>query len=739
MKKHYAIIFMLVMSAQMFAQTNIPTGMVYGTWTFAGSPYLINGSIMIPNDSTLSIQSGVTVNFQGLSKLNVQGRLLAIGSLTDSIFFTSLDTSNGWRGIRFTNTSNLNDTSRIEYCVIQNCKASGPSPEDNGGAVYLSNFSKLKIKNSCIKKCSANQDGGAIYCSGASPRIENNIIKNNNTIFGGGGGIYCINSSPIISQNVILNNINGSTGSANGGGIHCSTNSNAVIIDNVISYNISNNLGGGIHSISNCQISGNIINNNIAGYGGGIDCASNPSIIKNKIHDNIAYGGAGIQCQGSPTISYNSIYNNIADAVGGGINCNTSYIPLIDNNLIANNSISNASGTLISGGCGINITTSNAILTNNTIVNNDGLNGGAVRCHSASPTFINNILWGNTASSGVSQIFLYDEASDPNFYFCSMQGGTAAFGLNGNFYTGIYQSNIDSNPMFVSPSAGSGNTYNGLTADWSLQSVSPCVNSGNPIGTYPATDIAGNPRQVCRIDMGAYEYQVGDIVTPTISINGNDTICQGNSVTITSTDGNSYQWNNNATTQTITASQSGIYTVTITDANGCSGSDSVAINVINISVAITQSNDTLSANQVNATYQWIDCSTNTIIANEINQTFIPSTNGNYAVVVSQNGCADTSDCIAILTTQIESKTKNATSNISIFPNPTKSTITIKTTNPSQIKIQNILGEEMLNTKIQNTEILDISNFAAGIYFVYINPSVLDGKAGLGECLKLVKE
>jgi hypothetical protein len=91
-----------------------------------------------------------------------------------------------------------------------------------------------------------------------------------------------------------------------------------------------------------------------------------------------------------------------------------------------------------------------------------------------------------------------------------VQGG-AAFGLNGSiFYTGIYQNNIDTVPMFVSPSSGSGVGYNGVTADWSLNLSSSCINAGTPDTTglgLPALDIVDNPRiKGGRIDIGAYEY-----------------------------------------------------------------------------------------------------------------------------------------------------------------------------------------------------------------------------------------
>jgi hypothetical protein len=120
----------------------------------------------------------------------------------------------------------------------------------------------------------------------------------------------------------------------------------------------------------------------------------------------------------------------------------------------------------------------------------------------------NTILYGNTASLGGHQVNIEDEGSDPNFYYCNVQGGAGAFEINFNIYTGSYQNNINSAPLFVAPSTGSGTGYNGVTPDWSLQDFSPCINAGDPGGTYPATDKAGNPRVVDgTIDIGAYEYQ----------------------------------------------------------------------------------------------------------------------------------------------------------------------------------------------------------------------------------------
>ena len=438
-----AIILMYSFSS---AQTTIPGGNVSGTWIFAGSPYLIQGAIMIPNDSTLTIEPGVTVNFQGTYKLYMQGRLLAIGTVADSITFTAADTTNGWRGIRFDNTPATNDTSKLIYCKIQYSKVAGSGNDANGGALYFANFSKAIVSDCHISNNSADDKGGGIYCYTSSPIITYNTISNNSAS-DDGGGIYCGISSPTITNNIIFNN----SASSWGGGIYCN-GSSSIITNNTISNNSAYYCGGGIC----CDWSSLTITNNTISY----NSAS-------------SYGGGGIHCYGSssPIIINNTISNNSAN-YGGGVYCSNNNSPTI---------------------------------TNNTISNNDATNGGALYCNGNSdPTLQNTILWGNTANTSGSQVFLYDEDSDPNFYYCDVQGSTSAFGLNGIFYTGTYENNIDADPLFVAPS-------DSITADWSLQIGSPCINAGTPDTTgldLPTTDLAGNPRIIGgHIDIGAYEYQ----------------------------------------------------------------------------------------------------------------------------------------------------------------------------------------------------------------------------------------
>ncbi len=520
---------MLGVVTESSSQTTITAGLVYGTWAITGSPYNVLGDIQIPNDSTLFIQPGVAVNFQGMYHMQVQGRLLAVGTATDTITFIASDTSNGWRGIHFGGTSITNDTSKLIFCKLTYGKATGVYPFYNGGVLHLDGFSNVILSNCRLSNNYCDNNGGAIYLNSSSPRIMNNTITNN-TADSDGAGIFCFNSDPYIYNNLITYNysISGNGGGVlagagspeilnnnligniafDGGGIY-NQGGSPIIKGNSILSNISMNggRGGGIRLKSTALVDSNTISNNSANFGGGIESYNDLSVItRNVISQNIATrAGAGINCSASnPDINHNFISNNTALSTtdgGGGISCGASS-PIISNNTITNNA------TGYNGG-GISCNGSNPSISSNTISNNDAVNGGGLNCDlNSNPSLFNNILFGNTASTNGNQVFLNDQASDPSFSYCDLEGGLAGFGLNGNTYIGNYSNNLNSNPFFISPSAGSGTGFNGLAANWSLSNNSPCINTGDPSGVYPSTDLAGNTRVVNTIiDIGAYEYQ----------------------------------------------------------------------------------------------------------------------------------------------------------------------------------------------------------------------------------------
>lgn len=133
-----------------------------------------------------------------------------------------------------------------------------------------------------------------------------------------------------------------------------------------------------------------------------------------------------------------------------------------------------------------------------------------------------------------------------------------------------------------------------------------------------------------------------------LSLTGNTSnfvngVITGNSSTVTDSicSGGVYVFGS----QTLTAP--GIYFESFPGTGGC---DSVVtLNLIasgaGINSTVTQNGVTLTAQQSGAAYQWINCTTgNTPIPGETNQSFTATANGQYAVVITLNGCTDTSAC-----------------------------------------------------------------------------------------------
>ena len=94
--------------------TDVAAGNISGTWTTAGSPYRINGNVVIPKGSTLTIQPGVSIEFQGQYSFSVRGSCQAVWDGTNRIKFTTktsdrivaeggtktVSTWVGWLGVR---------------------------------------------------------------------------------------------------------------------------------------------------------------------------------------------------------------------------------------------------------------------------------------------------------------------------------------------------------------------------------------------------------------------------------------------------------------------------------------------------------------------------------------------------------------------------------------------------------------------------------------------------------------
>ena len=151
----------------------------------------------------------------------------------------------------------------------------------------------------------------------------------------------------------------------------------------------------------------------------------------------------------------------------------------------------------------------------------------------------------------------------------------------------------------------------------------------------------------------------------------------------------------------------------LTNKAGCDSTVTLHLTVTSVDTSVTVTGLTLTANVTTATYQWLNCPLMTHVVGETNQSFTASANGNYAVMVTQNGCTDTSKCYNITTVGIN---ENSLSDaIRIYPNPVIDNLQIQTTLPiKEIAITDITGRLIYTTTAKT---INCSSFAKGVYFI----------------------
>ena len=148
------------------------------------------------------------------------------------------------------------------------------------------------------------------------------------------------------------------------------------------------------------------------------------------------------------------------------------------------------------------------------------------------------------------------------------------------------------------------------------------------------------------------------------------------------------------------------------------------LTIVEIDTTVTLYNSYITSNEIGAAYQWIDCdSGNSIIAGETNQLFYPTVSGNYAVIITKNGCVDTSACVPITIVSIENL--NYEFDLTIYPNPTNGNSILECNcinSNTSISIINVIGQEVyLNKNVDNNRVhLNTSILNKGVYFVKVN-------------------
>lgn len=145
----------------------------------------------------------------------------------------------------------------------------------------------------------------------------------------------------------------------------------------------------------------------------------------------------------------------------------------------------------------------------------------------------------------------------------------------------------------------------------------------------------------------AVTITVNALPMPTITADGALTLCAGEDVTLTSSATSGNVWSTNATTNAITVTTSGSYTVTQTDANGCVGTSAPTVVVVNALPAVNAGADISVCQNSTAillatgaqSYQWTGNIQNGV-------SFIATQTATYTVTgTDANGCTNTDQVV----------------------------------------------------------------------------------------------
>ena len=234
---------------ELSAGTHIWDNEVSGTWTLAGSPYIIMGYIKIPDGETLTIEPGVEVKFSSAERFDIQGCLHAEGTEALPILFTACDPDVKWGGMVWDQTPATNPNSVLKHCIFEYSYAYGLETGYNcGGAIRINLVNNIDIShcvfryNSADKFTTNNPAGGALAMFDCSIHISHCIFHDNSSSWGGAIMIGT-NSNPVVDNCLFYDNESTYAGGGGGAGLSWD-NSNPHFVNCTFADNHSVSEGG---------------------------------------------------------------------------------------------------------------------------------------------------------------------------------------------------------------------------------------------------------------------------------------------------------------------------------------------------------------------------------------------------------------------------------------------------------------------------------------------------------------
>lgn len=229
---------------------------------------------------------------------------------------------------------------------------------------------------------------------------------------------------------------------------------------------------------------------------------------------------------------------------------------------------------------------------------------------------------------------------------------------------------------------------------------------------------------------------------PTVSLGGNQSVCPGTQVCFDAGPGFAgYLWSNGDTTQTICVTTAMTYTVTVTDTNGCQGTDNATLSAISAGIVAGIGTDTTACPTIDFTDQssvtnaltwaWDFGDGNTSTLANPTHSYATSGNGTYTVtlIVSDSCDSDTTTMTVDISCIVGIGEGLASADVQVFPNPNTGRFKVSASgifaDQLGVRLTDLSGKSIYRQNFSNVNgefdlDLDVTSVAKGVYFLILN-------------------
>jgi hypothetical protein len=168
-------------------------------------------------------------------------------------------------------------------------------------------------------------------------------------------------------------------------------------------------------------------------------------------------------------------------------------------------------------------------------------------------------------------------------------------------------------------------------------------------------------------------------------------------------------------------SNPGTYSFYFPLTNGCDSVSHFILDVSTVDTSLSATNTILTATGIATAYQWVQCDNNyAIISGETQASYTVTANGDYACIITNGNCVDTSRCVTVIVTGLDNYSE--VSKLSVWPVPVNNTLTISGLSGlnHNIEIFDETGRIFRQITFNGSKDLnsiDTAAFDNGIYFI----------------------